>query len=105
MSQVEIANFELFSSSPQEFSVWLSDRYPTRDWELLGRLGAQDSRSVQAFNLSTTDTSVAHFGKYIKVEVHSHYGHEHYCPVSLFRVYGTSEIEVGTLVLLTTCDK
>lgn len=26
--------------------------------------------------------------------MHSHYGKEHYCPVSMFRAYGTSEFEV-----------
>jgi len=26
--------------------------------------------------------------------MHSHYGKEHFCPVSLFRAYGTSEFEV-----------
>ncbi|XP_054283481.1 SUN domain-containing ossification factor [Macrosteles quadrilineatus] len=88
--KVDIANFELFSSSPKEFSVYLSDRYPTRDWAVAGRFTAQDERNVQSFNLSHS----SHFGKYVKVEVHSHYGQEHYCPVSLFRVYGTSEIEV-----------
>ena len=30
----------------------------------------------------------------MQVEVDSHYGTEHYCPISLFRVYGTSEYEV-----------
>lgn len=85
-----MANFELFSSSPREFSVSLSDRYPSRDWALAGRFTGQDERTVQAFNLSHT----TNFGKYVKVEIHSHYGQEHYCPVSLFRVYGTSEIEV-----------
>ncbi|KAG8329675.1 SUN domain-containing ossification factor isoform X3 [Homalodisca vitripennis] len=87
--KIEMANFELFSSSPREFSVWLSDRHPSRDWAPAGRYIAQDERNLQSFNLSA-----AQFAKYVKVEVHSHYGQEHYCPVSLFRVYGTSEIEV-----------
>lgn len=91
-----MANFELFSSSPKEFSIYLSDRYPTRDWALAGRFMAHDERNLQAFNLSDT----AHFGKYVKVEVHSHYGQEHYCPISLLRVYGTSEIEVRDTVLI-----
>lgn len=33
------------------------------------------------------------FGKYVRVDVHSHYNSEHFCPISLFRVYGTSEFE------------
>ena len=30
----------------------------------------------------------------LQVEVVSHYGTEHYCPISLFRVYGNNEYEV-----------
>jgi hypothetical protein len=44
---------------------------------------------MQSFNL---DPHL--LGKFIKVELHSHYGSEHYCPISLFRVYGTTEFEV-----------
>ncbi|XP_065332615.1 SUN domain-containing ossification factor isoform X2 [Cloeon dipterum] len=88
--QIELANYELFSSSPQEFSVSFSDRYPTREWHLVGQFTARDERTVQSFNLDAFPS----FGKFIKVEMHSHYGKEHFCPVSLFRAYGTSEFEV-----------
>nr|CAD7593403.1 unnamed protein product [Timema genevievae] len=87
--KIELANFELFSSSPREFSVFVSDRYPTRDWQLAGQFTASDERTVQSFTLPPGDM----FSKYIKVELHSHYGQEHFCPVSLFRAYGTSEFE------------
>ncbi|KAF4518785.1 hypothetical protein B566_EDAN005405 [Ephemera danica] len=87
--QVELANFELFSSSPKDFSVWASDRFPTREWHQLGQFTAQDERNVQIFSLSSNI-----FGKFLKVEMHSHWGSEHFCPVSLLRVYGTSEFEV-----------
>nr|CAD7259288.1 unnamed protein product [Timema shepardi] len=87
--KIELANFELFSSSPREFSVFVSDRYPTRDWQLAGQFIASDERTVQSFTLPPGDM----FSKYIKVELHSHYGQEHFCPVSLFRAYGTSEFE------------
>ena len=87
--QIDLANFELFSSSPRDFSVWLSDRFPSRDWRNVGHFTAQDERDIQSFNLAPHL-----FGKFVKVELHSHYGSEHYCPISLFRVYGTSEFEV-----------
>ncbi|XP_046399628.1 SUN domain-containing ossification factor isoform X2 [Ischnura elegans] len=87
--KIELANFELFSSSPREFSVWSSDRFPTRDWSLVGRFTAQDERTLQSFHLEPHL-----YAKFIRVELHSHYGSEHFCPVSLFRVYGTSEFEV-----------
>ena len=87
--KIEIANFELFSSTPKDIAVYFSDRFPTRDWASVGQFTAQDMRDVQSFDL------YPHlFGKFIKVEMLSHHGSEHYCPVSLFKVYGTSEFEV-----------
>uniref|UniRef100_U5ET81 Putative conserved plasma membrane protein n=1 Tax=Corethrella appendiculata TaxID=1370023 RepID=U5ET81_9DIPT len=86
--KIELANFELFSSSPKDFSIGISNRFPTRDWSNVGQFTAKDERDVQDFKLSPHL-----FGKFIRVDIHSHYNSEHYCPVSLFRVYGTSEFE------------
>lgn len=86
--KIDLANFELFSSSPKDFSVSVSNRFPTREWQTVGKFTANDERTVQNFTL---DPQV--FGKFVRVEIHSHYNKEHYCPVSLFRVYGTSEFE------------
>lgn len=86
--KVDLANFELFSSSPKNFSVAVSNRFPTRDWSNVGQFTALDERNVQTFTLNPQL-----FGKFIRVDIHSHYNSEHYCPVSLFRVYGTSEFE------------
>ena len=60
---MEIANFELFSSSPKDFRVLISDRYPTRDWTLLGQFTAADERSIQSFSLEHHHV----FGKFVKV--------------------------------------
>lgn len=87
--KIDLANFELFSSSPKDISVFVSDRFPSRDWSNVGNFAARDERDVQSFDLNPHL-----FGKYIKVEMHSHHGSEHFCPISLFRVYGTSEFEV-----------
>lgn len=86
--KVELANFELFSSSPKNFTVAVSKRFPTRDWSNVGRFTAEDKRTVQTFEL------YPHlFGKFVRVDIHSHYSKEHFCPISLFRVFGTSEYE------------
>lgn len=85
---IDLANFELFSSSPKNFSVAVSNRFPTRDWSNVGRFIAKDERYVQSFDLHPHL-----FGKYVRVDIHSHYNSEHFCPISLFRVYGTSEFE------------
>eukprot|EP00095_Tigriopus_kingsejongensis_P006248 maker-scaffold1159_size58420-snap-gene-0.17 protein:Tk06248 transcript:maker-scaffold1159_size58420-snap-gene-0.17-mRNA-1 annotation:"protein osteopotentia" len=89
--KVEIANFELYSSVPRDIRVWLSATYPARekDWVLFGQFEAEDERSVQTFN-----SPEGVFGKFVKVEVLSNHGTEHYCPLSLFRIYGISEIEL-----------
>uniref|UniRef100_A0A2M4A0L3 SUN domain-containing protein n=1 Tax=Anopheles triannulatus TaxID=58253 RepID=A0A2M4A0L3_9DIPT len=86
--RIELANFELFSSSPKDFTVSVSNRFPTRDWANVGRFTAKDERDVQSFPLHPHL-----FGKFVRVEILSHYNQEHFCPVSLFRVYGTSEFE------------
>uniref|UniRef100_A0AAG5D964 SUN domain-containing protein n=1 Tax=Anopheles atroparvus TaxID=41427 RepID=A0AAG5D964_ANOAO len=86
--RIELANFELFSSSPKEFSVSVSNRFPTRDWANVGQFTAKDERDVQSFPLHPHL-----FGKFVRVEILSHYNQEHFCPVSLFRLYGTSEFE------------
>ncbi|XP_045130577.1 SUN domain-containing ossification factor-like isoform X2 [Portunus trituberculatus] len=86
----DIANFELFSNLPKDIHVLGSHRYPSRDWtSLASAQGQEGNRGVQSFPVETED-----FFKYIKVEVHSHYGHEYFCPISLFRIYGLSEFEV-----------
>ncbi|CAN7994288.1 unnamed protein product [Ixodes hexagonus] len=88
VSQVDLANFELFSSMPKEFAVSVSDRYPTREWTSLGTFTALDQKTVQSFTLQSEA-----YGKYIKVELLSKYGSEHYCPLSLVRVFGTSMLD------------
>ncbi|CAN9503093.1 unnamed protein product [Ophioblennius macclurei] len=88
LKQLDIANFELFSSTPKDFLVSISDRYPTNKWLKLGTFHARDERTVQSFPL---DEHL--YAKYVKVELVSHFGSEHFCPLSLIRVFGTSMVE------------
>ncbi|XP_008405590.1 SUN domain-containing ossification factor isoform X3 [Poecilia reticulata] len=88
VKQLDIANFELFSSTPKDFLVSISDRYPTNKWVKLGTFHARDERIVQSFPL---DEQL--YAKYVKVELLSHFGAEHFCPLSLIRVFGTSMVE------------
>uniref|UniRef100_A0A8C5BLC4 SUN domain-containing ossification factor n=1 Tax=Gadus morhua TaxID=8049 RepID=A0A8C5BLC4_GADMO len=95
VKQLDIANFELFSSTPRDFLVSISDRYPTNKWVKLGTFHARDERTVQSFPL---DEQL--YAKYVKVlllfifvELLSHFGSEHFCPLSLIRVFGTSMVE------------
>lgn len=88
VKSIQIANFELFSSTPESFSVYVSTRYPTREWTMLGTFEAREERTVQTFPL---DEPI--YAKYLKVEMLSHFGSEHYCPLSLLRVHGSSMME------------
>ncbi|XP_073427623.1 SUN domain-containing ossification factor isoform X2 [Dendrobates tinctorius] len=88
VKQLDIANYELFSSTPRDFLVSISDRYPTNKWVKLGTFHARDERNVQSFPL---DEQM--YAKYVKVELISHFGSEHFCPLSLIRVFGTSMVE------------
>ncbi|XP_075895361.1 SUN domain-containing ossification factor isoform X2 [Nelusetta ayraudi] len=95
VKQLDIANFELFSSTPKDFLISISDRYPTSKWLKLGTFHARDERIVQSFPLDEQLFAkyLKTFIKYIKVELLSHFGSEHFCPLSLFRVFGTSMVE------------
>ncbi|KAJ8278997.1 hypothetical protein COCON_G00060630 [Conger conger] len=95
VKQLDIANFELFSSTPKDFLVSISDRYPTNKWIKLGTFHGRDERTVQSFPLDEQLYAkyVKMFIKYIKVELISHFGSEHFCPLSLIRVFGTSMVE------------
>ncbi|NXH65213.1 SUCO factor, partial [Rhabdornis inornatus] len=95
VKQFDIANHELFSSTPKDFLVSISDRYPTNKWIKLGTFHARDERNVQSFPLDEQMYAkyVKMFIKYIKVELISHFGSEHFCPLSLIRVFGTSMVE------------
>lgn len=88
VKQLDIANFEIFSSNPRDFLVSISDRYPNKKWVKLGTFHARDERTVQSFPL---DEHL--FAKFVKVELLSHFGSEHFCPLSLIRVFGTSMME------------
>ncbi|XP_072015745.1 SUN domain-containing ossification factor-like isoform X2 [Amphiura filiformis] len=89
VKQIEIANYELFSSVPESFRVSISDRYPAREWHLLGTFHARNERVLQSFPLHDEQM----FAKYMKFEMLTFFGSEHYCPLSVLRVFGTNVVE------------
>ncbi|GAA28979.2 protein osteopotentia homolog [Clonorchis sinensis] len=80
---VEMANYELFSSRVKSFRVLVSDRYPAKTWDTIGVFTAQDVKGLQTFDVSS-DKLI----KYVKFEMLEHYGSEHYCPISMIRLFG-----------------
>ena len=65
--KVELANFELFSSSPKDIRISMSNVFPGRDkdWILYGQFEANEDRTVQSF---ISNEGV--FGKFVKVPFH-----------------------------------
>ncbi|KAG8214906.1 UNC-like C-terminal-domain-containing protein [Butyriboletus roseoflavus] len=89
---VQLANFEFFSGVFKDFSVSVAKTFTGTDegWTPAGSYRAKNVRGVQSFHLPT---SLRDFYRYIRIDFHSHYGHEYYCPVSLLRVYGLTHLE------------
>lgn len=90
VSRIEMSNDELYSSSVRQFSVSVSDRYPTRDWRTVASFTAAEKRGLQTFNITSNVTS-----KFLRLDVLNHYdGTYYYCTLSTVRVYGANEYEV-----------
>ncbi|CAF1542754.1 unnamed protein product, partial [Didymodactylos carnosus] len=85
---IEIANFELFSSVPKTFRVAGSDRYPTKDWHRyhLGTFNCTFNRTIQGFETVQFDTYL----KYVRFEFLDFHGREHFCPLSIVHVHGSN---------------
>ncbi|VDM98906.1 unnamed protein product [Thelazia callipaeda] len=85
---LQIANFELFSSGPQNIRISGSERYPSNDWFALGDFIAENSREIQKFPITARS-----YIKFLRLELLTHYGREHYCTLSLIRLLGISMVD------------
>lgn len=106
---VQFANFEFFSGVVKEFSVSVAqtDTPDPAAWTPAGRYTAKNIRGIQVrqlrslINTMLTDfiqsfhppISLRDFYRYIRIDFHSHYGNEFYCPLSLLRVYGLTHLD------------
>ncbi|KAJ2634616.1 hypothetical protein GGF44_003495, partial [Coemansia sp. RSA 1694] len=87
-----LGNYEFFSSTFRDTMVYVSDRYPPKEnstWTLLGHFQARNSRDAQVFPV--IDPKI--WARYIKVEFLTHYGQEFYCPLTVLKVYGATQME------------
>lgn len=90
VNSVVMGNYELFSSMFKTVSFYVSGTFPAVDgWRELGQFEAQNIRDVQSFDIKNPLI----WARYLKIEIHSHYGNEFYCPVSIVRVHGTTMME------------
>ncbi|KAI6027799.1 UNC-like C-terminal-domain-containing protein [Pisolithus microcarpus] len=89
---VQLANFEFFSGVFKDFTVRVAKTYPATDdgWTFAGTYRGKNIRGVQSFH---PPTSLRDFYRYIRIDFHSYYGQEYYCPISLLRVYGLTHLE------------
>ncbi|EAU86202.2 hypothetical protein CC1G_03413 [Coprinopsis cinerea okayama7 len=88
---VQLANYEFFSGVFKDFSVSVAKTYTDSEgWTQAGTYRAKNVRGVQTFRFPET---LRDFYRYIRIDFHSHYGNEYYCPVSLLRVYGLTHLE------------
>jgi hypothetical protein len=119
ITDIEIANYELFSNVPKQFRIYASERYSIKNWTkalYIGTFDAQPVRTLQLFHVdqdvhkqsSSLVDSVENkqddhqhqqqqqqsvYVKYVKFEMLSHYGNEHFCPLSLVRIYGVTLVD------------
>ena len=64
VDSIDLANFEMFSSTPELFDVFGSSRFPTREWERIGSFQAKPEKKIQNFAIEEN-----FYAKYIKVGV------------------------------------
>lgn len=104
LEEVQLANFEFFSSTFRDFRVdganlilsapahsapdtlsptSVLSYSPSAHWTPLGSFTASNVRGLQSFRLSQT-----RWFRHIRVTILSHYDSEFYCPISEFRALG-----------------
>ena len=90
---IELAVHELFSSLPENFSISLSLQGGVKpeDWLPPTMFAAKNVRGDQTFRVPAAEQ---HHARFVKLTFVSHYGSEHYCPVTTLRVLGANYMEV-----------
>jgi len=88
----ELDNFELYSGTPKNFTVRTIDKYSNNlnEWIIIGNFEAS-SEKMEVQNFS--DLEIKSFGKFIRVDINSFHGTEHFCTLTSFRVFGMTEYE------------
>ncbi|SPO30875.1 uncharacterized protein UTRI_05506_B [Ustilago trichophora] len=91
---IVLANYEFFSNMFKKFTVTAARQLTGRenDWTQLGVFRARNVRGQQVFRIPFAPRSEAFF-RYVRIDFLEHFGSEFYCPVSLLRVYGITEME------------
>lgn len=64
IDSIDFANFEMFSSTPEILALYVSNRYPAREWEKVGEFHAKPEKHVQNFPLTEK-----YYAKFVKVKL------------------------------------
>lgn len=93
VDSIVLGNFEFFSSMFKDVRVSVSKKYPVKDdeWTEIGKFRARNVRDLQLFQVPNHETFF--FARYVRIDFLSHYGHEYYCPLTVLRVHGKTEME------------
>ena len=86
---LQLANYELFSSSVNEFKIFTSEVYPPKEWVEIGSFSTESNRNLQKFAIANDRL----YSKFVKFEMVSHRGKEHFCVLSTFQVLGMSMVD------------
>lgn len=91
---IVLANYEFFSRMFKKFRVRVSRNLNggDGDWYDIGTFRARNVRGLQVFN-TVTPTTDSRFFRYVRIDFLEHYGSEYYCPISLLRVYGLTQMD------------
>ena len=92
---IVLANYEFFSSMFKKFRVRVASQLKGRDddWVDLGSFRARNMRGLQVFSIPPSSAVRGKFFRYVRIDFLEHYGSEFYCPVSLLRVYGITQMD------------
>lgn len=91
---IVLANYEFFSRMFKRFRVRVSRNLNggEGDWYDIGTFRARNVRGLQVFN-TMPPTADSRFFRYVRIDFLEHYGSEYYCPISLLRVYGLTQMD------------
>lgn len=87
VKRIGISMLERYSSHVKDFSLLVSTT-GTEAWRELGNFTAARAPGEQVF-----DMAVPMWARYVKFQILSHYGQEHYCTVSQIKVHGSTVLQ------------
>lgn len=62
IESIDFANFEMFSSRPESLALYVSNRFPAREWEHVQDFHGKPEKTVQSFQMKEK-----YYAKYVKV--------------------------------------